>query len=83
MDFEILLHDCCAKQKQHRISSWGLGSWDPAAKEHKTLQRCTMRNQFSRRGYEDLNPHGYIQTMNPNSVCIFGHQINKEQLNGW
>ena len=34
-------------------------------------------------GYEDLNPHGYIQTMNPNSVCIFGHQINKEQLNGW
>ena len=33
-------------------------------------------------GYEDLNPHGYIQTMNPNSVCIFGHQINKEQLKG-
>ena len=21
-------------QKQHKISSWGLGSWDPAAKEH-------------------------------------------------
>ena len=34
-------------------------------------------------GYEDLNPHGYIQTMNPNSVCIFGYQINKEQLIGW
>ena len=57
VDFEILLHDCCAKQKQHRISSWGLGSWDPAAKEHKTLQRYATRNQFSRRGYEDLDPH--------------------------
>jgi len=21
-------------QKQHKISSWGLGSWNPAAKEH-------------------------------------------------
>ena len=21
-------------QKQHKISSWGLGSWDPGAKEH-------------------------------------------------
>jgi hypothetical protein len=21
--------------------------------------------------------------MNPNPLCIFGHQINKEQLNGW
>ena len=21
-------------QKQHKISSWELGSWDPAAKEH-------------------------------------------------
>ena len=47
VDFEILLHDCCAKQKQHKISSWGLGSWDPAAKEHmmaydKQLKHFTM-----------------------------------------
>ena len=21
-------------QKQHKMSSWGLGSWDPAAKAH-------------------------------------------------
>jgi hypothetical protein len=21
--------------------------------------------------------------MNPNPLCIFGHEINKEQLNGW
>jgi hypothetical protein len=21
-------------QSQHKISSWGLGSWDPAVKEH-------------------------------------------------
>ena len=31
MDFEILLHDWC---KNNKISSWGLGSWDPATKEH-------------------------------------------------
>ena len=24
----------CGLQKQHKISSWGLGSWDPAGKAH-------------------------------------------------
>ena len=69
-------------QKQYKISSWGLCSWDPAAKEHKTLQWYDEK-PTSLVGYEDLDPHGYIQTMNPNPLCIFGHQINKEQLNLW
>jgi hypothetical protein len=68
----------------------GIGSWDPADKENmmvcdKQPKDFTTVRRGSKPlgGYEDLNPHGYIQTMNPNSVCIFGHQINKEQLNGW
>jgi hypothetical protein len=34
-------------------------------------------------GHEDLDPHGRMETMNPNSVYIFGHQITKERLKGW
>jgi hypothetical protein len=70
VDFEILLHDCCTKQKQHRISSWGLGSWDPAAKEHMmTYDKQTIKRLYNdvRRGsnylgggYEEVLPHGYI-----------------------
>jgi hypothetical protein len=70
------------------MSSWGVGSWDPAAKVHmmtyekkETLQRCITREQFFSlgRGGEDLDPHENSYE----SVCIFEHQINKEQLNGW
>ena len=63
VDFEILLHDCCA-QKQHKISSWGLGSWIQEPKntmvEIKTLQRV-RRETNSLGGYEDLNSHGYMK----------------------
>ena len=31
VDFGILLHDSC---KNSKISSWGLGSWNPATKAH-------------------------------------------------
>ncbi|MGB7639314.1 MAG: hypothetical protein WBL88_17260 [Nitrososphaeraceae archaeon] len=42
-------------QKQHKISSWGLGSWDPAAKEHmmvydKQLRLYNTRKQFFKEG---------------------------------
>jgi len=30
----------------------------------------------SLRGHEDLDPHGCMETRNPNSVCLFGNQIN-------
>ena len=62
VDFEILLHDCCAKQKQHTTSSWGLGSWDPAAKEQmmiydkqtiKRLYNDVRRGSKPLGGYED------------------------------
>ncbi|MGA9172137.1 MAG: hypothetical protein WBZ20_18520, partial [Nitrososphaeraceae archaeon] len=43
------------------------------------LQRYTKRNQFSRRGYEDLDPHENSYEFSP----IFRYQINKEQLKGW
>jgi hypothetical protein len=56
-----------------------VGSSSQRTQDFTTVRRETN----SLGGYEDLDPHGYIQTMNPNSVCIFGHQINKEQLNGW
>jgi hypothetical protein len=53
-------------QKQHKLPSWGLGSWDPAAKVHmmthekqETLQRCKTRKQFFRRGDEEALPHAY------------------------
>jgi hypothetical protein len=46
-------------QKQHKMPSWGLDPWDPAAKAHmmaydkqtikRLLQRCTTRRQSSRR----------------------------------
>ena len=46
----------------------------------KTLRRCMIRKQ-PLEGYEDATSSWlYIQNMNP--VCIFGHQINKEQLKG-
>ena len=74
-------------QKQHKISSWGLGSWDPATKEHmmaydtqlKDFTTMYRRGSNPLGGHEDLHPHSCMETMNPNSVCIFGHQINKEQ----
>jgi hypothetical protein len=56
-----------------------VGSSSQRTQDFTTVRRETN----SLGGYEDLDPHGYIQTMNPNSVCIFGHQINKEQLNLW
>ena len=44
-----------AQNKNSKISSWGLGSWDPAAKARmmaydkqtikRLLQRCTTRKQ--------------------------------------
>ena len=58
VDFEILLHDCCAKQKQHKISSLGLGSWDPAAKEHRRLYNVIRRETNSLGGgMRILDPH--------------------------
>ena len=57
VDFEILLHDSYTKQKQHKISSWGLGSWDPAAKEHMmTYDKQTIKRLYNdvRRGSKPL-----------------------------
>jgi hypothetical protein len=80
VDFEILLHDCCAKTAQDILMGIRVvGSSNQRTQDFTTV----LRGSKPLGGYEDLNPHGYIQTMNPNSVCIFGHQINKEQLNGW
>ena len=31
-------------QKQHKISSWDLGSWDPAAKEHMMAYDKQLRD---------------------------------------
>ena len=44
------------------------------------LQQCTKRNQFFKEGGMRIH-HLMRSRMNP--VCIFGHQINKEQLKGW
>jgi hypothetical protein len=80
-----------AQNKNSKISSWGLGSWDPATKEHmmaydkqtiKRLYNDVRRGSKPLGGYEDLDPHGYISSINPNPLCVFGHQINKEQLKG-
>jgi hypothetical protein len=77
--FEILLHDCCTKQKQQdifmRIMFVGSSSL-------RTQDFTAMYDEkpILWKGDEDLDPHGYIQNMNPNSVCIFWHQINKSRL---
>ncbi|MGB8025494.1 MAG: hypothetical protein WCF03_14860 [Nitrososphaeraceae archaeon] len=56
-------------QKQHKISSWGLGSWDPAAKEHmmacdkqtiKRLYNDVRQGNNPLGGHEDPSPHGHI-----------------------
>jgi hypothetical protein len=56
-------------QKQHKISSWGFGSWDPAAKAHmmaydkqtiKRLYNDVRRGCKPLGGHEDLDPHGCI-----------------------
>ena len=55
-------------QKQHKISSWGLGSWDPAAKEHMMAYDKQLRlyndirrgSNSLRRGYEQLVAHSSI-----------------------
>jgi hypothetical protein len=53
-------------QKQHKISSLGLGSWDPAAKEHmmaydkqtiKRLYNDVRRGDNLLEGYEEVLPH--------------------------
>jgi hypothetical protein len=85
VDFEILLHDSYTKQKQHKISSWGLGSWDPAAKEHmmtygkqtiKRLYNDVRRGSKPLEGYEEVLPHVNSYEFSH----IFWHQTIKEQL---
>jgi hypothetical protein len=76
-------------QKQHRLPSWGFGERDAGciiqmmayAKQLKELYNDVRRGSNPLGGYEDLDPHDYIQTRNPNSVCIFGHQTT-EQIKG-
>jgi hypothetical protein len=46
-------------------------------KQLKELYNDVRRGSNPLGEYEDLDPHGYIQTMNPNPLCIFWHQINK------
>jgi hypothetical protein len=74
-------------QKQHKISSLGLGSWDPAAKEHmmaydkqtiKRLYNDVRRGDNLLGGYEEVLPHVNSYEL----IYIFWHQINKEQLKG-
>ena len=83
VDFEILLHECCAKQKQQKISSLGLGSWDQQPKNTR-LYNGTTRNQFPRRGYEDLNPHE-LHTNYESEFSLHFRISNKQRVsfNGW
>jgi hypothetical protein len=62
-------------QKQHKISSWGLDSWDPAAKAHmmaydKQLKDFTTMydEEATLEGYEEVLPH--VNSLN--SVYISG-----------
>ena len=51
-------------QKQHKISSWGLDSWDPAAKAHMMVYDMQLKDFTTVRGgdnllggYEEGDPH--------------------------
>jgi hypothetical protein len=76
-------------QKQHKISSWGLGSWDPAAKAHMiAYDKQTIKRLYNdgRLGSNSLVIEGMrrylLMRILMNPVYIFGHQIHKEQLKG-
>jgi hypothetical protein len=65
-------------QKQHKISSWGLGSWDPAAKAHMMPYDMQLKDFYNdvRRGdnpiggYEEVLPHGCIYKLRIQSAFL-------------
>jgi len=71
-------------QKQHKISSWGLGSWDPAAKEHmmaynmqlKDFTTMSTRKQSSSRAWGSRSSWSY-GNYESESGLHFGNQINR------
>ena len=51
-------------QKQHKISSWGLDSWDPAAKAHMMAYDMQLKDfttmydeEATLEWYEEVLPH--------------------------